>query len=70
MVINWVATKAQLFLPVEDTELDELSVNFDFALSAEIMELLYTQNTAGNQAKTVNTTVQFALDEHELALAA
>jgi hypothetical protein len=44
MIINWMATKAQQFLPVPDTGLDELSVNFDFPLSAEIMDLLYAQN--------------------------
>ncbi len=41
MIINWVATKAQLFLPEQD---DEFNVGFDFALSSEIMNLLYTQN--------------------------
>ena len=44
MIINWVATKAQQFLPVQDAGLDELNVSFDFALSAEIMDLLYAQN--------------------------
>ena len=44
MIINWVATKTQRFLPIQNAEPDELSVNFDFALSAEIMDLLYAQN--------------------------
>ncbi|PPK74081.1 hypothetical protein B0F87_11111 [Methylobacter tundripaludum] len=91
MIINWVATKAQQFLPVQDAGLDELNLSFDFALSPEIMNLLYAQNdaciNAGDRAQTlgdsgavaeedqqaegVNPTaiVQFALDEHELALA-
>lgn len=91
MIINWVATKAQQFLPVQDAGLDELNLSFDFALSPEIMNLLYAQNDAGmdagdraptvgdsravaeegQQAEDVNPTaiVQFALDEHELALA-
>ncbi|MFZ2406449.1 MAG: hypothetical protein WAW41_15040 [Methylobacter sp.] len=65
-MINWVTEKAQQFLPAQDTELDEheLSIGFDFALSAEIMELQY----ASQQAKAAPTT-RFALDEHELALA-
>jgi hypothetical protein len=46
MIINWAAAKAQQFLPIQDTELDELSVSFDFALSAEMMGLLYAQNDA------------------------
>lgn len=68
MIIDWVAAKAQQFLPAED---DELSVNFDFALSAEIADLLYAQNQAAGQVEAVNTgaTLRFALDEHELALA-
>lgn len=55
MIINWVAAKAQQFLPVHDTGLDELSVNFDFALSAEIMELLYLygQSNGGMDAGAV-----------------
>lgn len=107
MIINWVAAKAQQFLPVQDAGLDELSVNFDFALSAEIMELLYAQNDdcmeaggraaqgavaddgmeagggsviessdgavteASQQVEAAEVAVmsEFALDEHELALA-
>ncbi|TAK60687.1 hypothetical protein [Methylobacter sp.] len=44
MIINWVAEKAQQFISAQDAELDELSINFDFALSAEIIGLLYAQN--------------------------
>jgi len=44
MIINWVAAKAQQLLPVKDAGLDELSANFDFALSVEIRRFLYTQN--------------------------
>ncbi len=66
MTINWLAAVAQQFLPVEDAGLDEheLSISFDFALNAEVMDLVYAKNTA-NAA----TTMQFALDEHEQALA-
>jgi hypothetical protein len=80
MIINWVAEKALQFLPIQDTDLDELSVNFDFALSAEIMGLLYAQNDDCMDAEIVAEAVQqdeansftlpqFALDEYELALA-
>ena len=80
MIINWVATKAQQLLPVQDTGLDEFSANFDVALSVEIRRFLYTQNDdctdAGavtetrQQAKIANVTTiaEPALDEHELAL--
>lgn len=63
MIINWLAAVAQQFFPVEDAGLDEheLSISFDFALNAEIMDLLYAKNTV--------TTMSFALDEHEQALA-
>ncbi|MGR9014698.1 MAG: hypothetical protein ACU83U_13755 [Gammaproteobacteria bacterium] len=44
MIINWFATKAQKLLPLKDADLDELSLNFDFALSAEITGLLYAKN--------------------------
>lgn len=47
MIINWVAAKAQQFLPVQDVDPDELSVNFDFALSAEMLGLLHAQNDDG-----------------------
>ena len=71
MFINWVAAKAQQFLPVQDAGLDELSINFDFALSAEIMGFLYAKNSASQQAEAANATatMRFILDEHELALA-
>ncbi|MCX7094905.1 MAG: hypothetical protein NTY50_15840 [Methylobacter sp.] len=70
MIINWLATKAQQFLPIQDTGFDELSVSFDFALSAEIMGLLYAQNEIDQQieANEEITVMQNALDEHELAL--
>ena len=70
MIINWLAAVAQQFLPVEDAGLDEheLSISFDFALSGEFMDLLYAKNAACQQAETA-TIPQFALDEHELALA-
>jgi len=66
MIINWLAAKAQQFLPVQDAGLDEheLSISFDFTLSAEIMAL----QSASQQARATTTT-RFALDEHELALA-
>jgi len=71
MIINWVAAKAQQFLPVQDAGLDELSINFDFALSAEIMGLLYAKNAVSQQTESANATAitRFTLDEHELALA-
>jgi len=81
MIINWFAAKAQQFLPGQEAGLDELSTSFDFALSSEIMNLLYAQNdechNAGviaedeRQARDANATdmTPFALDEHELALA-
>lgn len=72
MIIDWVAAKAQHFLPVQNAGLDELSVNFDFELSAEIMDLLYAQNTASQQVNVADVTItadRCVLDEHELALA-
>lgn len=71
MIINWVAEKMRHFLLVQDAGLDELGVDFDFALGAEIMGLLYAQNQAGQQDEA-NATVgmeQSVLDEHEQALA-
>jgi hypothetical protein len=41
MIIEWMAGKARLFLPEQD---EEFNVGFDFALSPEIMRLLYAQN--------------------------
>ncbi len=81
MIVNWVAAKAQQFLSVQDAVFDEL--NFDFALSAEIIDLLYAQNDdmdavtkgaavdADQQAEATSAAavIRFALDEHELALA-
>lgn len=70
MIINWVTAKAQQFLQVQDAGFDELGISFDFALSTEIMDLLYAQNAANQQAEAATTAMtQFALDEHELALA-
>jgi hypothetical protein len=74
MIINWLTTQAQQFLAARNVELDELNVGFDFALSPEMMNLLYAQNdermTETNQpTEDVTTVTQFALDEHELALA-
>ncbi|MFI3154577.1 MAG: hypothetical protein QX199_00325 [Methylococcaceae bacterium] len=71
MIIDWVAAKAQQFLPVQDAGLDELSVSFDFALSSEIMGLLYAQNEPDQQTEVADdaTITRTALDEHELALA-
>ena len=68
---NWVTAKTRQDLPAYDTELDELSVNFDFALSAEILDLLYAQNAAGQRRQAANklSITRLALDEHELALA-
>ena len=67
MIINWIAAKVQQFLPEQESGLDEFNASFDFALSAEIVDLLYAQNATVQQAEAVMT--QFALDEHELALA-
>ena len=71
MIIDWVTAKAQQFLPVQDAGLDELSVSFDFALSSEIMGLLYAQNAPDQQTEVAGdaTITRTALDEHELALA-
>jgi len=81
MIINWIATKAQQFSAVKDAAPDELNVNFDFALSPEIISLLYAQNddslNAGSGAPHEEAdqrleqanTLAFTLDEHELALA-
>jgi len=83
MIINWLVSKVQQFLAASDTEFDELNFSFDFALSPEIMSLLYAQNDecmdAGDEAMqeadqkaedaSLTVTTQFALDEHELALA-
>jgi len=44
MIIKWMTTKARQFLPVQDAGFDELNVSFDFALSPEIMNLLFAQN--------------------------
>lgn len=81
MIINWVATKAQQFLAVKDADFDELNINFDFALSPEIISLLYAQNDdnlnvegratdeeADQQIEEIEAPA-FTLDEHELALA-
>ena len=71
MIINWVATKAQQFLTKQD---DELNASFDFALSPEMMDLLYAQNDncmdAGQQSEADNVIAirQVELDEYELAL--
>lgn len=69
MVSHWVTAKTQQDLPAYNAELDELS--FDFALSAEIVDLLYTQNAAGQRRQTAGklSITRLALDEHELALA-
>ncbi|MEY3879913.1 MAG: hypothetical protein RIQ94_708 [Pseudomonadota bacterium] len=71
MVITWVTTKAQQFLVAEDAELDALSVNFDFALSAEMLDLLYQQKAAAQLPQVTKSAVVIpvTLDEHELALA-
>ncbi len=79
MIINWMATRVQQFLAVQDAGLDELNISFDFALSPEIMNLLYEKNDgcmdaeavveADQQAEDAAAITQFALDEHELALA-
>jgi hypothetical protein len=70
MIINWFATKAQQLFLVQDTEPDELSEDFDFALSAEMMALLYAKNVLQQRNYTITKDAfsQFALDEHELAL--
>ncbi|WP_340121098.1 hypothetical protein [Methylobacter svalbardensis] len=81
MIINWVAAKTQQLLPAKDARLDELNVSFDFALSPEVMNLLFAQNDDCMDAGAVAETRQLAeiagattisgleLDEHELALA-
>lgn len=80
MIINWVTAKARQFLPGQDAGLDELNVSFDFALSPEIMDLLYAQNDDCMDASVAEADqppakdadaaaiTQFELDEHELAL--
>lgn len=68
MIINWLAAKALPYLTRDDAELDEFSVDFDFALSAEIMAMLYAQNTRCAPAEAVRLSSS-ALDEHERALA-
>jgi len=71
MIINWGTNKAQQLLTKQD---DELNASFDFALSPEMMALLYAQNAdcmnASQPAENVNATaiMQFELDEYELAL--
>ncbi len=71
MIINWITVKAQQFLPAQDAGVDELSISFDFALSAEIMGLLYAQNEADQQIEAAEdaSITRTVLDEHELALA-
>lgn len=81
MMIKWVTTKAQQFLPVKDAGVDEFSANFDFVLSVEMMALLSAQHDRHRQQGAVAGThqqaeiadapaiSQLALDEHELALA-
>lgn len=65
MITNWVAAAAELLSPRQYAETDELSVDFDFALSAEIMDWLYARHAADRQPK--NSDVAAAvLDEHEL----
>ncbi|MGZ5007068.1 MAG: hypothetical protein ACXWFI_04310 [Methylobacter sp.] len=85
MIIDWMAGKAQLFLPEQD---DEFYLGLDFALSPEIMNLLHAQNSdslaaeqEGAQQQAFAEPVQqetedadtfiaqLELDEHELALA-
>jgi len=68
MITDWMVAAAQQFLPAQDTGLDELSVNFDFELSAEIMDFLYAQHAVSQQEKTADVAA-VVLDEHELALA-
>lgn len=70
MIIDWLTAIAQQILPAEEAGLDEheLSISFDFASNAEIMDLLYARNAVNQQAEAA-TAPQFALDEHELALA-
>ncbi|MFU8788009.1 MAG: hypothetical protein ACNA7G_03210 [Methylobacter sp.] len=67
MIINWLSAKALPYLMIDDAEPDELSVDFDFALSTEIMAMLYAQNTTYAPAETMGLR-PCALDEHELAL--
>lgn len=70
MIIDWIATKTQYFFLAQDFEPDELSENFDFALSSEMMALLYAKNAVQqrNHSTRKDSFSQFALDEHELAL--
>lgn len=70
MITNWIAEKTQPFLPISADELDELTVSFDFALSPEMMAMLYAQNAPCPPAKTaaVITPTSGELDEHERAL--
>ncbi|MGZ4971018.1 MAG: hypothetical protein ACXV8O_17140 [Methylobacter sp.] len=82
MIIDWMASKTQLFFPEQD---DEFYLGLDFALSPEIMNLLYAQNDDCVDAATQQLIAepaqqeaeedadafiaQFELDEYELALA-
>jgi hypothetical protein len=71
MIINWVTKKTRQFFA---ESVDEPSVNFDFALSADMMSLLLTQNDVflneedGSEAIQEESVLQ-ELDEYELALA-
>jgi hypothetical protein len=69
MIMNWAVEKVQWFLPAQEVGLDEL--NFDFALSAEVMDLLCANNGADQQDEAANeaSKMRVALDEYELALA-
>ncbi len=71
MIINRLTALAQQFLPEQNAEPDELSVNFDFALSAEMLDVLYAQNQAVQlvQAANAGPYTRVELDEHERALA-
>jgi hypothetical protein len=71
MIINWVTKKTRQFFA---ESVDEPSVNFDFALSADMMSLLLAQNDVflneedGSEAIQEESVLQ-ELDEYELALA-
>jgi hypothetical protein len=69
MIIDWIAATTQQLLLEQDVEPDELSENFDFALSAEIMALLRAKNESQQHGKIKKGALtRFGLDEHELAL--
>lgn len=44
MMTDWLAAVTERLLPARNAEPDELSIDFDFALSAEMMDWLYARH--------------------------